>query len=141
MHHNNLIVKRLTKGMDLKEELQALCVQEHIEAAVLLSSVGSLSQVRVRDASGVHIQTIQGNHEILCLQGTLSRHRLHLHLTCADERLTCIGGHLVDGCIIHTTCELVILVLEKWRFTPVWDEQSGYDELHIALQEDDVDGY
>ena len=43
------------------------------------------------------------------------------------------GGRrvLVDGCIINTTCELVIGELEEYEYDVEFDEETGYDELII----------
>ena len=40
-----------------------------------------------------------------------------------------MGGHLVTGCIVNTTCELVLGVLDGWRFGTQDDPQTGYDEI------------
>ena len=42
-----------------------------------------------------------------------------------------IGGHLSDGCIINTTCELIILELPNYTFTREMDDSTGYKELVI----------
>ena len=42
-----------------------------------------------------------------------------------------VGGHLVAGCIINTTCELVIGELENTVYDVEFDEETGYDELII----------
>ena len=67
--------------------------------------------------------------EIVSLFGTVSAARCHLHISLAREDLGVIGGHLVEGCIVNTTCELVIGVLDGWRIETEWDEATGYDEL------------
>ena len=40
-----------------------------------------------------------------------------------------MGGHLMPGCIINTTCELVLARLDGWLFGVEQDAQTGYDEL------------
>ena len=99
---------RLRRGMDLMESIQALCAEKHIAAGVVLSAVGCISRGRVRDASGVRIREIEEHCEIVSLGGTVSEKRCHLHIALSKEDLTTIGGHLCPGCIINTTCELVI---------------------------------
>ena len=81
------------------------------------------------DASGVRIRDIDCHCEILSLNGTVSQNRCHLHIALSKEDLSTIGGHLCEGCIINTTCELVLGILDGWHIHTEFDEETGYDEL------------
>ena len=120
---------RLHRGDDLLESIRALAKQAHIRAGVVLSSVGCISRGRVRDASGVTIREIGEHCEILSLNGTVSEKRCHLHIALSREDLSCLGGHLCPGCIINTTCELVIGELPGVGIDVEFDSETGYDEL------------
>ena len=120
---------RLRRGDDLMESIKALCREKNIAAGVVLSAVGCISEGRVRDASGVTIREIPDHCEIVSLDGTVSAQRCHLHISLSKEDLSTIGGHLVSGCIINTTCELVIAELPGVRFGVEEDPETGYDEL------------
>ena len=120
---------RLHRGDDLLESIRTLARQEHIRAGVVLSSVGCISRGRVRDASGVTIREIGEHCEILSLNGTVSEKRCHLHIALSREDLSCLGGHLCPGCIINTTCELVIGELPGVEIDVEFDPETGYDEL------------
>ena len=120
---------RLRRGDDLMLSIKELCREKHIAAGVVLSAVGCISQGRVRDASGVTIRDIQDHCEIVSLNGTVSEARCHLHIALSKEDLSTIGGHLCPGCIINTTCELVIGELPGVRFSVEADAETGYDEL------------
>ena len=96
---------------------------------MVLSSVGCISRGRVRDASGVTIREIGEHCEILSLNGTVSEKRCHLHIALSREDLSCLGGHLCPGCIINTTCELVIGELPGVGIDVEFDAQTGYEEL------------
>lgn len=120
---------RLHRGDDLLESIKALARQAHIRAGVVLSSVGCISRGRVRDASGVTIREIGEHCEILSLNGTVSEKRCHLHIALSREDLSCLGGHLCPGCIINTTCELVIGELPGVGIDVEFDSETGYDEL------------
>lgn len=128
------ICKRLRRGQDLKAEIQKLAEEYHIQAAVVISAVGCLSHFRVRDASGVQVQELHEDMEIVSLMGTVSETRTHLHISCSREDLSTLGGHLMDGCIINTTCELVLGILDGWCYGVEEDEETGYDE--IIFQQD-----
>ncbi len=123
------ICKRLHRGDDLLKSIQALAKDQHIGAGVVLSAVGCISKGMVRDASGVTLRQIDAPCEIVSLNGTVSAIRCHLHIALSREDLSTVGGHLVEGCIINTTCELVIGVLDGWEIATEFDAETGYDEL------------
>ena len=125
---------RLHRGDDLMLSVKELCREKHIAAGVVLSAVGCISEGRVRDASGVTIRDITEHCEIVSLDGTVSETRCHLHISLSKEDLSTIGGHLCPGCIINTTCELVIAELPGIRYDVEADPETGYDEL--IFQED-----
>ena len=125
---------RLHRGDDLLLSIKKLCREKNIAAGVVLSAVGCISEGRVRDASGVTIREIPDHCEIVSLNGTVSEARCHLHIALSKEDLSTIGGHLCPGCIINTTCELVIGQLPGIRYGVEQDRETGYDEL-IFMEE------
>ena len=120
---------RLRRGADLLLSIRDVCREKHIAAGVLLSAVGCISEGCVRDASGVTIREIRDHCEIVSLNGTVSENRCHLHIALSKEDLSTLGGHLCPGCIINTTCELVIAELPATAIEKEFDEETGYDEL------------
>ena len=120
---------RLRRGMDLMGAIKALCREQHIAAGVVLSAVGCILRGRIRDASGVTIREITDHCEIVSLNGTVSENRCHLHIALSREDLTTIGGHLCEGCIINTTCELVIAEIPGTAIDKEFDDETGYHEL------------
>ena len=124
---------RLKRGEDLLDSIKLLCKEKDIKAGVVLSGVGCISSGRVRDASGVRIREIAEHCEIVSLNGTVSAVRCHIHIALSKEDLTTIGGHLCSGCIVNTTCELVIGELPGVAYDEEADVETGYDEL-IFLQ-------
>ena len=120
---------RLHRGADLLLSIKEVAQQKNIRAAVVVSAVGCILRGRLRDASGVTIREFDGHYEIVSLNGTVSARRCHLHIALSGEDLSTIGGHLCPGCIINTTCELVIAELPGVDFGVEEDSQTGYDEL------------
>ena len=120
---------RLRRGSDLMRSIKALCCEKHIAAGVVLSAVGCITSGRIRDASGVTIREISDHCEIVSLNGTVSEKRCHLHIALSREDLTTIGGHLCEGCIVNTTCELVIAEIPGTVIEKEFDDETGYDEL------------
>lgn len=123
------VCRRLHRGDDLLLSIRTLCEREKIDAAVVLSAVGCVSRAVLRDAGGVNLRSVDEPCEIVSLNGTASRTRCHLHLALSREDLSAIGGHMMPGCIVNTTCELVLGMLEHMRFDVEQDAQTGYDEL------------
>ena len=120
---------RLHRGDDLLLSIRELAKQKNIAAGVVLSAVGCISEGSVRDASGVTVREIPDHCEIVSLNGTVSAQRCHLHIALSREDLSTIGGHLCVGCIVNTTCELVIAELPGVSFGVENDPETGYDEL------------
>ena len=120
---------RLHRGEDLLESIRQVCREKHIQAGVILSGVGCLLRGRVRDASGVSIREIADHCEIVSLNGTVSDQPCHIHIALSFEDLNTVGGHLSTGCIINTTCELVIGELPGIYYGVEEDPETGYDEL------------
>ncbi len=123
------ICRRLHRGEDLLQAICALARQEGLQAAVVLSGVGCLQRAAVRDASGVTVRRVDCPCEIVSLTGTVSALRTHLHISLSREDLSTLGGHLMPGCIVNTTCELVLLEQDGWRYGVEQDQQTGYDEI------------
>ena len=102
---------RLKRGEDLMESIRRVCKEKNIAAGVVLSGVGCILKGRIRDASGVTIRDLEGHYEIVSLNGTVSAQRCHIHIALSKEDLSTVGGHLCVGCIVNTTCELVLAEL------------------------------
>lgn len=129
-------VFRLRRGSDLLKALQEYARTRRIAAGTVVSGVGCVTRARVRDASGVTVRELNEPLEIVSLMGTLSAARTHLHIALAREDLTVLGGHLMEGCIVNTTAEVVLLELYGVRFGAEWDGETGYDELAILSLEE-----
>ena len=127
--NGRIICKRLQRGDDLLIEIKKIAKEEKLKAAVVLSSVGCVSKLRIRDAGGINIRELNENCEILSLNGTISSERSHLHIAFSKEDLSVIGGHLVEGCIINTTCELIIQEIIGWQYETFNDSETGYKEI------------
>ena len=120
---------RLKRGEDLMESIRRVCKEKNIAAGVVLSGVGCILKGRIRDASGVTIRDLEGHYEIVSLNGTVSAQRCHIHIALSKEDLSTVGGHLCVGCIVNTTCELVLAELPGITYGVEEDAETGYDEL------------
>jgi predicted DNA-binding protein with PD1-like motif len=123
---------RLQPGQDLRQQLLAFVAAQHIEAGALITCVGSLTDVRLRLANQEEGTLYQGHFEIVSLVGTLSASGgAHLHLSVSDSTGRTIGGHLLDGCRVYTTAEIVLGALPRLRFMRETDATFGYQELVV----------
>ena len=120
---------RLRRGDDLLLSIKEIAREKNIRAGTVLSAVGCISRGFVRDASGITIREIPDHCEIVSLNGTVSNTRCHLHIALSKEDLSTIGGHLCPGCLINTTCELIIAEIPGVLFGVEEDPETGYDEL------------
>lgn len=120
---------RLRRGSDLRQSIEEKCKELNVNTAVVLSGVGSLYQAKIRLADAVKYLEREEDYEIVSLTGTISRGKAHIHISLADEKGNCIGGHLEKGCLINTTCELVLGILEEYETKREFDPESGYDEI------------
>ena len=123
---------RLLPGQDLKVELLAFSKRQGLQAACILTCVGSLTKTALRMAGRDFIRTWEEKMEILSLSGTLSAEGAHLHLGIANGDGQAFGGHLVEGCLVYTTAEIVLGELEDVKFLRVVDPATGYKELEIG---------
>lgn len=127
------IAVRLEDGQDLLEAITKLAAEHHIGAGVILSGVGSLrkSMIRVPVIDGVVRYIEPQDLEIDALHGTVSSRGCHVHISVSDSTGAVMGGHVKAGCIVRTTCELVIGVLDDVTFDRRPDSTTGFDELVV----------
>jgi hypothetical protein len=125
------ITFRLKAGQDLLTEIEAIVAEKNIEAGCVLSAVGSLTHATLRFANRESYSEFEGHFEIVSMTGTVSVHGSHLHISISDGEGKTIGGHLVPGCKIYTTAEMVIAVFEDMVYKREFAEDSGYEELIV----------
>jgi uncharacterized protein len=123
---------RLKPGQDLLKEIDQFVNEKNIVAGCVLCSVGSLTAATLRLANHDHNTEYTGFFEIVSLTGTVSTNGSHLHLSISDGEGKTIGGHLVPGCTIYTTAEIVLAVFEDIVYErELLENDSGYAELVI----------
>ena len=115
----------MTLRAALESAFVALSRQHGIAAACIVSAVGSLTQAMLRYADKPGASQINGPLELLMLSGTLSSDGAHLHGSVADANGEVMGGHIMPGCIVRTTAEVVIALLPGWEFRASWTRRRG----------------
>ena len=122
---------RLKPGQDLKLEIQKLVNEKQIKAGWISTCVGSLTNYKIRFANQPEGSNGSGHFEIVSLTGTVSVNGSHLHISISDSTGKTIGGHLMDGCAVYTTAEIVILSSNEFIFKREKDGTTAWEELQI----------
>ena len=122
---------RLIPGQDLRAALEAVLVEHAVDAAFVIQGIGSLSVAQLRLAGASAPTELRGDMEILSLAGSLSPDGAHLHIALADAQGQVRGGHVMAGCIVRTTAEVLLALLPEHRFARKPDPASGFSELVV----------
>ncbi|HNE29182.1 MAG TPA: DNA-binding protein [Saprospiraceae bacterium] len=122
---------RLRPGQDLRRELETFARQEKLQAGFVVTCVGSLRKTVLRPANQPGPMQLDQKMEIVSLTGTLSPDGVHLHLAVSDSTGRTVGGHLLEGCEVYTTAEIVIGEGRGLRFRRETDPETTYKELKI----------
>jgi predicted DNA-binding protein with PD1-like motif len=122
---------RLPSGQDLFDSIESFVKANNIEAGCVLSSVGSLTRAVIRHANRSIYTEYNGHFEIVSMTGTVSLYGSHLHISIADGDGKTFGGHLVSGCKIYTTAEIVLAVFPDVVYKREFAADSGYEELVV----------
>ena len=122
---------RLHPGDDLRTSLMSYAERHGVRAAAIASCAGSLTKAEIRFADQREGTAIAGPLEIVSLSGTLAATGGYLHIAVSDGAGKTLGGHLLAGCPIYTTAEIVLLEMSALAFTRERDAATTYDELVI----------
>lgn len=122
---------RLKPGQDIRKELETFVADQKIEAASVISAVGSVREGFLRYSDKKELTQIPGPLEIVSLSGTLSMHGMHLHASFSDENGKTLGGHFGEGNTVHTTLEVILAEYPELIFQRPFDEKTGYKELVV----------
>ena len=123
---------RLKPGQDLFDSIEVFVADKKIGAGCILSSVGSLTHATLRLANHDTYNEYEGHFEIVSMTGTVSTNGSHIHVSISDGDGLTIGGHLVSGCKIYTTAEIVIAEFDDVIYQrEALKNDSGYEELVV----------
>lgn len=122
---------RLKPGEDLKQGIQKFITEKQIKAGWISTCVGSLTHYSIRFANQPNANTDSGHFEIVSLTGTVSVNGSHIHISLSDSTGKTIGGHLMEGCKIYTTAEIVILASNTFVFKREKDGTTPWEELKV----------
>lgn len=130
-HNTEVYAIRLKPGDDLQKGILQLVKEKQIRAGWIAAAVGSVTRYSIRFANQPDASKGEGHFEIVSLSGTVSSNGSHLHIAISDSTGATIGGHLMEGCIIYTTAELVIASTDKYEFARAMDGTTPWEELRV----------
>ena len=136
MNNSTVYAFRLKPGQDLKAEIQKLVNEKQIKAGWINTCVGSLTNYQIRFANQPNGSSDSGHFEIVSLTGTVSVNGSHLHISISDSTGKTIGGHLMEGCTIYTTAEIVIQSSSEFIFKREKDGTTPWEELQVEKNKD-----
>jgi len=123
---------RLKPGQNLFDSIESFVADKKIGAGCVLSAVGSLTHATLRLANREYYNEYEGHFEIVSITGTVAVSGSHLHISISDGDGVTIGGHLVSGCKIYTTAEIVLAVFDDVTYArELLEGDSGYAELVV----------
>ncbi len=132
------IVARLMPGEDILESIEALA-DEHGIRSGQISLIGAIKQATLgyfdRHTGEYRDFSIDEDLEVVSCVGNIARLRndevaVHAHMVVADEQGKCHGGHLMKGCVVSVTIEVVIIELEGDIYRDK-DKATGLNLLDI----------
>lgn len=114
----NTIILRMDRGEEILETLKTVALKENIKLASV-SAIGAcdhfVAGVYSIPEQKYYKNEFNGVFEITALVGNINtmngEYYAHLHITCADEKCNCLGGHLNEA-RVSATCEMVINIIE-----------------------------
>jgi uncharacterized protein len=123
---------RLKPGQDLFDSIESFVADNKIGAGCMLAAVGSLTHATLRLANRGNYNEYDGHFEIVSITGIVSTNGSHLHISISDGDGVTIGGHLVSGCKIYTTAEIVLAEFDDLIYKrELLENDSGYEELVV----------
>ncbi len=98
---------KLPPGSDLRLSLEQLALEE-MASGFVLGIVGNLARAAFQCPGRQEPTVLEGNLEIITLNGTISPNGVHLHLSLSDSDCQVWGGHLEPGTIVLKGADLLV---------------------------------
>ena len=103
---------KLAPGQDLHQSLQVLATAQNVSGYVL-GVVGNLSRAAFQCPGQPEPNVLEGDLEIITLQGHFSPQGVHLHLSLSDGACQVWGGHLEPGTLVKKGADLLVGLLDQ----------------------------
>ncbi len=116
-----VIFARMEPGEDVLKTIEAVS-SEHGVRAGQLTLIGAVSMASLgffdRESMEYKTFTVDKDLEVVSCMGNIASTReggliVHAHMVVADQNGRCYGGHLMPGCEVSVTMELIITELDE----------------------------
>jgi predicted DNA-binding protein with PD1-like motif len=132
-----VIFAKMEPGEDVLGSIEEVARKHGVQSGQL-SLIGAISQAKLgyyhRESAKYRDFTVDEDVEVVSCIGDISTHEgnlvVHAHMVVADEKGKCWGGHLLSGCTVSVTIELVIIETEI-ELIRKRDDVTGLNLLHI----------
>ncbi|MED5321086.1 MAG: DUF296 domain-containing protein [Cyanobacteriota bacterium] len=121
---------KLAPGSDLRLSLEELSQRDGISGFVL-GVVGNLTKASFQCPGQAEPTVLEGDLEVITLNGTFSPEGVHLHLSLSDGACQVWGGHLEPGTFVQKGVDLLVGVLEQREGRPA--RQTAAPRIEIAV--------
>ena len=121
---------KLAPGSDLRLSLEELAQRDGISGFVL-GVVGNLTKASFQCPGQAEPTVLEGDLEVITLNGTFSPEGVHLHLSLSDGACQVWGGHLEPGTIVQKGVDLLVGVLEQRESRPAL--KTAAPRIEIAV--------
>jgi predicted DNA-binding protein with PD1-like motif len=133
-----VIFSRMEPEEDVLETIETVAAEYGVKSGQV-SLIGAISGAKLGyfhlDANEYRDFTIEDDVEVVSCIGNIStlngKAMVHAHMIVADETGRCYGGHLMRGCKVSVTIELVIIETAA-ELTRARDEKTGLNLLNIT---------
>jgi predicted DNA-binding protein with PD1-like motif len=131
-----VVVARLEPGEDILHSIENVAKEKELRSAHV-SMIGAVSRAHLgyfdREEKEYKDFTIEKDLEIVSGLGNIAKHEdryvVHVHVVAADETGRCYGGHLLEGCKVSVTIELVMTEVDELKRAR--DNLTGLNLLKI----------
>ncbi len=145
-----VVMGKLKIGVDLLGGIEELVRRENIKTGIILSGVGALQKAlfrnvkfmpadyKMEDKYRIFVE-VKNPLEIISLTGWIAttdggQTEIHAHFmasTVADDKIVCLGGHLIKGTITSIKDIITIGVIEGGKTRAAMDPQLN--QIDIAF--------
>ena len=114
---------RVDRGEDLLRSIIKAIEDTKLSTGVVVSGVGSLLRARIHMVSSNDFPPkddfldFEGHLEIVSLQGIIADGQPHLHISIVNRDFKSFSGHLEEGCLILSICEVAIAKVDDPKVT------------------------
>ncbi len=126
---------KLDPGSDLRKTIE-LVGQNENSSGFVLGVVGNLARAAFQCPGKSEPTVLEGNLEIITLNGMFTPNGVHLHLSLSDSDCQVWGGHLEEGTLVLKGADILVGLLNRDETHPLIPAKSSNSEnqrLEIAV--------